>query len=483
MIRRGLLALSVSIVALSALAPVASADSDVLLVVGDASPIRIDGARIINEGDVGSGAATFTMRNQDGSPGRATEPGASITALLGFVGMSPLSLVDSADAVRVSFGSSKPGYYVSLSKSEVIDGFPDDPLGGRRDAVVSLSYDSDAIHFLRPIRNDTDVNATDHFNLPRHEDLTIRIATTGPPLHVDASASPLKIEPGASVQFHAQIQEHEPGVTYRYTWDFDDGSPQVTDPNPQHTYSGDRTAQPKVTVIGVQDGSSGTGSVGTIQVGQPSTGTPTPTATATASATAAPDTTGGGGGGVPGAGGGGRSGGGEGGKKDRATGPSRSKGKDNTRKRGSKQGSATATPAPTPAGTAAATATAAPTVSAKATATATPTPASNDPAANPGSPDQSEEPPLANETPTTSPPGGEHVAGILLASSGSLADVIDAAKSAEKQQEQDRSQARHGGGGNATVAGWVGGGSGLVALLALGAVLEGGIPRRRPSLR
>ncbi|WP_028067462.1 PKD domain-containing protein [Solirubrobacter soli] len=467
---RALRALVIAVLVTAALAPVASA-ADGVSVRFDSDPGRlfIDMGRLEQNNDVVSPNANFTLRRFGTNQDPRTVEGVSVFQFMKLIGMPP----DQVKELRVANDSGTGD--VVIDEDHISAFYTGDPQGPRRATFGTES--GQGMEFIRPMASPTDENGLDYVRsrvATVRDPLDVSVETKGKNIRtVGLDVSDPKPPKDTEVVFTASVPQDLGGIAWTYNWDFGDGHTATTvgGPSVPHAYADNGFYQPSVTVIG-DDGSTGVRVYEDgVQVGTPAPATPTPTPSPTpvASATPTPSATptgrgrrGGG------AGGNGKSGGGEGDKNDRSSGPSRSKGTGERRSEGGKQGDPSATATATPGasgsgsgsgddggdGSAAPAATAAPTGTAAATATPAPTVAAPSTGAK-----------------------GEHVEGILLASSGTVADVIAAAQSSQPLA-QERSRARRGGGAEASVAGWIGGTAGLICLLLLGAVREGGVRRR-----
>ncbi|HEY6887466.1 MAG TPA: PKD domain-containing protein, partial [Solirubrobacter sp.] len=467
-----------------ALAPAASAQ--------DGVNVTIDGqVTFYDAGTIGGwsniGVVPYTI-----SPDfRQDFTGVSVGAFLEDIGQ-PVAHVKQIDVERTSYPGS-----ITIANDRITGGY--DNGNEHREALFVTTY-GQGMQFLRPLGGADDNNGHDWVtaSAANHKFLPLEVTVERYPGFRDLELLPTVSNPnpkkGDTVQFGVSVRNDPGTVDWRYRWNFDDDGTSSTERSPAHTYNAPGTWQPTVTVTDPTDGSSKTfvfTNPSIIVIGPTTTATPTPTAHATASAT--PDANRSGGDGGPGAGDGApTSGGGDGNQRDAATGAKRSKSKSSRATNGAKRGVATATATAT--ATAGATATATATAIATASATAPPHGSGTGNAggqaktgeANSGknTTDESSAPTHgATAAPETAAPGnaapaarGEHVDGILLASAGSIADAIAAARSA-LPTKQDRSQARRGGGDSAPIAGWVGGGAGLFGLLLLGALREGGFRR------
>ncbi|MDA0162255.1 PKD domain-containing protein [Solirubrobacter ginsenosidimutans] len=478
--RRGVTALAIAIVALGALAPTAGAQDGVNVTI-DGDTTLYDAGTIAGWSDIGD--VPYTV-----SPDfRQPFTGTSVGKFLESIGQ-PVEHVRQIDIERTSI----TGSILSIGHDRIVGGY-DGPNGEHREALFVTAY-GQGMQFLRPLGSATDNNGQDWItaSVVNHKILPLEVTVERYPGFRDLELLPTVSNPnpkkGDSVQFGVSVRNDPGTVAWRYRWNFDDDGTWSTDRSPAHTYNDPGTWQPSVTVTDPTDGSSKTfvftnPSINVI--GPTTTATPTPTAHATASAT--PDANRSGGDGGPGAGGGApTSGGGDGNQKDAATGAKRSKSKSSRATNGATRGVATPTATATAGATATATAAASATAPPHGSGTGNAGGQAKTGEANAGKDktDESSAPTRgATAAPETAAPGnaapavqGEQVDGILLASAGSIADVIDAARSA-LPTKQDRSQARRGGGDSAPIAGWVGGGAGLFGLLLLGAVREGGFRR------
>ena len=347
---------------------------------------------------------------------------------------------------------------VELSPADVTAGIVGDPnTPGRPNYSNIFTGYGNVVRFFRPMRSASDFNGDDRITtIQTGQNLSLNVVTTGKTIRdLSPTVSPEQPAEDDSVDFNVSV-DNPGGTRFTYSWTFGDGSPAVGEQNPSHPFKAG-SYQPTVYAFG-DDGSAGVAVLPDLVVKQKSAATPTPTPTATPSATATGMPSGGEGPSASGTGGEAPTGGGAGDKRDRTSGPRKSQGRDDDSRKGKAMATATA----------AATATSAPATGGDdggggtpgAEATGTPAAAS----------DAQATPRAAPARPSTAQ--GERVEGILLADSGTVADILAAARSAEAP-EQVRSQARAGGGGSESVAEWVGGGALLFALLAAGAAREG----------
>jgi hypothetical protein len=475
--RRGVKALLASAVLLPVLAPVASAEPGLVVRVNGGDPTTFPRSLFEPHNDVHDAQFKVSVPGQD--PETRVVTGFSVREFLLVIGQSP----DHVQQVVVDKGGDSGS--VTIERPEILNGIngPD----GQLDATFGTGFSSNSIQFIRPRRFEGDPNGPDAFGSTIGGTLDVAVASDGVRRDLDAGADQYTLATGQPASLHVRVLNPPGGVTWTFTWTLEPGkSIQTTAESLPYGYK-DGTYLPQVTMQG-SDGSWGTYTfTRAIRVGTSSEPTPTPTASSTASPTATPDQTEQGGTGGPGAGGGVPApGGGEGNKRDAATGPKRNTSKSSRASDGSKRGEATPTATPTADAAATATATASANAAPHGSGTGNAGGQAKTGDANSGTSKTTESSaptPGATAAPETgagekgtSAPQGVQVDGILLASAGSIADVIEAARSA-LPTKQDRSQARRGGGDSAPIGGWVGGGAGLLGLLLLGAVREGGFRR------
>ena len=108
--------------------------------------------------------AQFT-RNDGSATNQVRSGGMSAAALARIAGVDPGARADAGDQAVNGTGS------VELSGDEVRDGFDGDPLG-HREATFDPSYGPE-VHFFRPMRDGSDVNAGDIVDAPRMTDLPV----------------------------------------------------------------------------------------------------------------------------------------------------------------------------------------------------------------------------------------------------------------------------------------------------------------------
>jgi hypothetical protein len=447
-----------------ALAPAASAQNADVQVNLNGEPLQLVSAEAINlKRDVAGNDANMEAVRSGVSQGYEDYPGTKIRTILELAGLS----VDNVHQVSLPF-IGRVHDPVVLDGNEIGMGIEHATRsGGTGWPNINTNYGSGFALFFRPTRGPGDSNGDDLFSSDQTHTITINVSTVNPTVrHVQIGMLPEHPKPGENVTFTASVTNPD-SADFDYSWDFNDGGDREVTSEPTHSFG---TGSWTVTVT-ANDQSGGSKS---ISFDVPPASQPTPTATASATPTGTPS--GGEGPGGSGTGGPAPTGGGVGNEQDRTSGPRKSRGTTEKRRPGPKS---TATPTPAAAATATATASAtakaaegaggtggsgaAPAVAPRAESTATPTGSLD-------APDPQATPEAA--TPPARVPNGVPVEGILLAGSGSVADIIAAARSAEAT-EQERSQARAGGGGSRTPAGWIGGGGLFFVLLAAGAAREG----------
>jgi len=377
---------------------------------------------------------------------------------------------------------------VTLSRSEVVDGFFGDPR--HPDGIAATfdpRYNENGVRFFRPQRDAEDRNQSDRVDPARDADVDVVITTEDPAGRLPAfSVLVERSDDGKTVTFTPDAPS---GTAYR--WDFGDGARQPPSAGPAtHTYTRDGTYAPTVTARAPDGRRGASRPIARITVGTPPGGG---TATTPAPAGSTPAAKGDGG-----TGGGGSSeasGGGTAGPKSPATGPQRTPRAGSTAappgKRTARSGAkATATKRPA-AATKPARSTTAATTPAATSSTATGEPArgaSRSPSAatdRDAEAASSKAPKKRRAAPATTTAAGPDVTGTLVAQRGDdVTAALAAADALADRPDAPRDAARAGaGGGSSSLAGGIAGGGLIVALLSLGAAREGlpGSRRIRPA--
>ena len=359
------------------------------------------------------------------------------------------------------------GPSITLDTDQVVNGFTGDPAGSPRRAVFDPGY-GNQIRFVRPADSDTQRFAW--IQAPNQTDLAVTIVTDGQALGPGIlEAANTSLDPRASVHFTISPPAGAPALL-TYHWDFGDGTGGDAAAADDHAFEAG-TYDVQVTFV-APDGSSGVSNTVRMQVGPVDGGgittTPVPPA--------GPATSGTGG---NGSGGGAATAGGGNGKKD-------------NRPTGTRKGKGTGTTVPTDAGAKGEATSARTYARGKQTTTAPPAPATTSSGAAGGTASaaggRASTPAATTPAPKAAPAprqqgtpaparGGAPVRGVVVSGTGGdLAGALAAADALANTP--DPAPARAAAGHGARPWGWVGGGVGLLALLALGAVREGARPRR-----
>lgn len=388
-----------------------------------------------------------TVRSADGTERTELHGGVSARDLVEKLIGIPAATVRRLELPRTSL----PGSVV-LTGDEVADGFGGD-LHGRLAATFDPDYGPE-VHFFRPLRDEQDVNDRDAVDAPSGSDLRVVLETTGRALDVSAIADDTTLGSGAPVRLNALTSGVPDGVQLRFQWSFGDGQ-SAAGASVSHAYAVDGTYDATVTVVG-SDGSSGISAPVRIIVGAGGDGG----AAATPQAPSGPATSGSGG---NGAGGGtsatgtgtGAQGPTTGRRSGSATRTSRPK-STRSRRPSSRPSTSTGTRAPVPAASTAG------------------QPATSSTTTAPTAPRRS--------APKSVAPTSERVRGTVVAGTGSpLSGALAAADALARLPDEQVAGARAGA-GHTGPAGWMGGGTIALALLAAGALREGlRTSRLRPS--
>ena len=403
-----------AVMALALLAPAAHADNGVRLTINGGGSVYLTGVEVDRARDVALGTPATTRA----ANGRATvdAEGGTTVATVAALAHVPARFVEAMAIARI--GTAGP---VFVEGREVRRGFAGDPSGETRYATINTNF-GHRVRFFRPLRDEFDINANDSVTTPRDGDLTVDLTTTNTALRdVRATADDTTPKAGAVAAFSGRVRGAPGRVRFTYSWDFGDGTTEVGQ-TPSHAFAAGHY-RVTVTAIG-SDGSSGVATPVEIQVDKPRKAAP--------SKPGPPRPGSGSGAGGPGAGGGARTGGGASDASQSASGPARSAGRSERKRRSERRAAPTATPAPT------------------ADAQRRP-----------------ERPPAPVTT-------GVPVDGVLLASAGSPAEADQILRSTQTPAGQVRPPVRRGG-GDPSAAGWLGGGGLFVFLLAAGALREGGL--------
>ena len=199
----------------------------------------------------------MTIHHADGSDEPATCGGVSAAALVTLAGLDASHVTGMTIDRPNTTGSVQSG-------AEVADGFDGDPRG-HREATFDPDYNVGTdVHFFRPMRSASDVNATDELDPPLGADLAVHLTTDGAAIHVTASADPPTAEVGTPIRF--SVAGGPPDATY--TWDFgdDSGRATTTDTAVSHVYATDHRSYDATVTALTPSGASGASGV-RVQVG------------------------------------------------------------------------------------------------------------------------------------------------------------------------------------------------------------------------
>jgi hypothetical protein len=212
------------------------------------SPEEIDAA-------VDRPAGSYLLR----APGTIADPVAhppalSMRRLVALAGGSP-------DALSFVSIERPNGTLAVLQRADLADPppFPDGP------PIVWM--DAGGTRYLRPLRNRSDVNATDNIDITGG-DLAVRVHQ-GPLLDVRARADRRALPAGDPVTLSAEVIGSARGRGLRFEWTFGDGS-RSSGPAVRHRYRSPGVYEAFVTVGGVDD-SGGSSAPLLIRVGEPPT--------------------------------------------------------------------------------------------------------------------------------------------------------------------------------------------------------------------
>jgi hypothetical protein len=170
--------------------------------------IRIDADTLRDAADVAAG--TYTLRGQGGAGDAIAHPPAvSLARVLELAAVAPDALsfvsVRRADGTLIVLGAG------DLARPAP---FPEGP------PLVWL--DADSVRFLRPVRDDADVNAADNI-ATAGEDLIVRVQQ-GPLLRVALRIAPAAPRAGERARLEARVAGAQPGAAVTVRWRFGDGT-------------------------------------------------------------------------------------------------------------------------------------------------------------------------------------------------------------------------------------------------------------------
>lgn len=235
MSRLPLLALALAVLATAGV-PLAHADAappaaTVTIAPSSGGPARtLDLATLADRFDVHG--ATYTLRAADGTTSTTTvAEGISVGALL-----------DAAGIARDAFGYlTVPG--LGGASALVL---ADDVAGTDQGQPVVWS-DAQGLHFLRPVRNDSDVNAEDLVTAPDGT-LTLQLGT-GDPVKPQVSVSTLHPRVGNPVEFTASLAVGALRPGWGYAWYLGDGSGLIPGATITHRFRRADTYPTQVNVV------------------------------------------------------------------------------------------------------------------------------------------------------------------------------------------------------------------------------------------
>jgi PKD domain len=242
-----------------------------VFVPGSASPVSFTVAQINALADVHN--ASYTTRIAGGATLEDTPhvmAGLSIGQLL--VDASPGINLNTVTFTAVPRPSN--GTWSTLTTPDLLPG------SDFQDGLLPcVFFDGSQLHYVRPLRSDTDTNGTDSFQVAPGADLEVH-AYTGPELSVGATASSTGIKAGQSVDFSGTVSGAGSGATLDYEWTVDNGAAThtiSTAPNPSYRFLTAGVYEVLLTATG-SDGSAGLSTPIFVTVGSAPTspGHPTP---------------------------------------------------------------------------------------------------------------------------------------------------------------------------------------------------------------
>jgi PKD repeat protein len=218
-----------------------------------------------------SGSTPVGLPHENGS-GTGTWPMSTILHCL----QNPVSVGDVAGiTVFNSDGSPQVASGSQLTPADLAN--PSDFQPNTDSPVVSNLGSS--FQYNRPWRGDGDLNADDQ--VTSSDPISIEVFE-GPPLTVNASASPSSPAAGSSVSFNATVTGNE-NSALTYNWSFGDNLPDSDQASPSVTYSDGGSYTVTLQVTDTNGGAGGT--TVPITVSGPSNTTPAPTASTPATNT------------------------------------------------------------------------------------------------------------------------------------------------------------------------------------------------------
>lgn len=196
--------------AAAVLSPSSAAAAGVVVRLPDRE-VRLDEAALRGAADVPAGTAT--LRGEGAAADTIAHPAAvSLPRVLELAGVAPEAL--SFVSIR------RPNGTLALLRSADLARpapFPEGP------PLVWL--DADSVRYLRPVRDDADVNATDNL-ATAGQDLLVRVHQ-GPLLQVTVRVDPGAPRAGRLAHLEARVEGAQPGVPVRLRWQLGDGTEAV----------------------------------------------------------------------------------------------------------------------------------------------------------------------------------------------------------------------------------------------------------------
>lgn len=197
----------------------------------------------------------YALRSQDGheEPLLHITAAASVRRVLDLAGVNP----DSVGFVETRRGD---GTYATLDRADVSSSPP------FADGPPVVFVDGPSIRYLRPVRGQTDSNASDNLATQTGAPLELTVHS-GNLLDVDATASDLEIDQGETVSFSATASGAADGESVSFAWDFDDGA---VEPGASvtHSFTAEGTYEVIARATGDRD-SAGTSALLRVIVGEP----------------------------------------------------------------------------------------------------------------------------------------------------------------------------------------------------------------------
>ena len=198
---------------------------------------------------------TYVLRSSTNQENQAVSHGTSVAKLLQESGIAPTS-----GFLRLTRSD---GSWATLTADDLKD-----PPPFQNGLKPVLFLDGDRVRYLRPVRDDSDVNADDYITTTDPGQALEMWLQTGNILSVQASASTGATGAATPVTYTAgPISGGREGEQFTVTWKFDDGST-ASGPSVTHAFSTQGSYGAIATVEGNQ-GSGGASNQVIVRVGQP----------------------------------------------------------------------------------------------------------------------------------------------------------------------------------------------------------------------